>query len=69
MRIIENLRQDFHRTVCRNLHVSQGRSLGPEYGPLGLFKGMLGTLKITYRVYSRYIRTPGLRAHTRGPAF
>ena len=26
---------------------------------------ILGTLKGTYRVYSRYIRIPGSRAHTR----
>ena len=29
--------------------------------------GVLGALKGTYRVYSRYIRIRGLRAHTRGP--
>ena len=33
----------------------------------GLFEGVLGTLKSLYRVYSRYISIPGLRAHTRGP--
>ena len=32
-------------------------------------EGVLGTLKSLYRVYSRYIRIPGLRAHTRGPWF
>ena len=41
---------------------SQVRSMGP---PLGL----LGALKGTYGVYSRYRRIPGLRAHTRGPWF
>ena len=40
--------------------------MGPSYGPLGLFRGILGTLKGTYRSYSRYIRIPGLRAHTSG---
>ena len=28
----------------------------PKYGPL----------KATYKVYARYVRIPGLRAHTRG---
>ena len=43
--------------------------MGPEDGPLGLSRGILGALKGTFRVYSRYIRIPGLRAHTRGPWF
>ena len=30
--------------------------------PLGLFEGVLGTLKSLYRVYSRYLGIPGLRA-------
>ena len=29
-----------------------------------VFEGVLGTLKGLYRVYSRYIRIPGLRART-----
>ena len=36
--------------------------MGHQYGPLGLFREILGTLKGTYRVYSRYIRIPGLRS-------
>ena len=35
----------------------------PNMGPWDF----LGTIKGTYRVYSRYIRIPGLRAQTRGP--
>ena len=31
--------------------------------------GIEGTLKGTYRVYSRYTRISGLRAHTKGPWF
>ena len=30
---------------------------------LGPSRGILGTLQGTYRVYSMYIRIPGLRAH------
>ena len=43
--------------------------MSPEYGPFGFrpSSGILGTLQATYRVYSGYIRIPGLRAHTRGP--
>ena len=41
--------------------------MGPEYGPF--CDGVLETLKSLYRVYSSYIRIPGLRAHTRGPWF
>ena len=33
--------------------------MGPFYGPLGFFRRIPGTLKGTYRVYSRYIRTQG----------
>ena len=29
----------------------------------------LGTLKGTYRVYSRYVRILGIRIHTRDPRF
>ena len=32
-------------------------------------RGILGTRKDTYRVYSRYMRIPELRAHARGPWF
>ena len=49
--------------------ISKVRSMGPYYGPLGLCEGVLGTLKSLYRVYSRYLGIPGLRAHTRGPWF
>ena len=42
---------------------------GPGALGLRLFEGVLGTLKSPYRVYSRYVRIPGLRAHTRGPWF
>ena len=41
---------------------SKVRSMGPYYGPLDLFEGVLGTLKSLYRVYSRYLGIPGLRA-------
>ena len=43
--------------------MSKVRSMGPWYGPLA-FEGIL---KGKNRVYIRYTRIPGLRAHTRGP--
>ena len=49
------------------LQESKGKSMGPSYGPLSVLGVILGTLEGTYRVYSRYIRIPGLRAITRGP--
>ena len=45
--------------------LSKVRNMGTEYGPVGL----LGTLKGTHRVDSRYIRLPDLRASTRGAWF
>ena len=33
------------------------------------FRGISKALKGTYRVFSWYIRIPGLRAHARGPRF
>ena len=46
---------------------------GWKYGPLMWalrpFREILGTLKGTYRVCTRYIRIQGLRAHIRGPWF
>ena len=41
------------------------KKYGPLIWTLSLFSGILGSIKVTYRVYSRYIRM--LRAHTRGP--
>ena len=44
---------------------SKVRRWAPNMDPLGF----LGTLKGTYRVYSRYIRIPGLSSHTRAHGF
>ena len=43
--------------------------MGPECDPLGLLGGILGTLKGTLGLYSRYIRIPGLRARARDSWF
>ena len=34
--------------------------MGPEYGPLGLFEGVLGTLKSLFRVFVVGIQGPVL---------
>ena len=40
--------------------------MGPEYGLFGLCRGTLGTLKGTYRVYSRYRRISGVKGPHQG---
>ena len=54
--------------VLRNLHF-WGVKYGPLIGPLRPFRGTLGTLRGTDSVWSRYIKTPDLRAHARGAWF
>ena len=43
--------------------------MGPLVWDLRPLREFLGALRVAYRVYRRYRRIPGLRAHTRGPWF
>ena len=43
--------------------------MGPNAGSQAFWMDSGDPLRYIYRVYSRYIRIPGLSAHTRGPWF